>query len=928
MKNRRTRLVGPILVVIFTAFGMAAIFHSFVTPPVHAQSAAPTVQDEDPVDVMNEPAEQTQQLQNSDQAVAATPTPALPTYPPQWAAYEASLPIPSPTNGSHYVVQLVNESNVTILGTANTANEDPRFALYPQCTGAPVVVEPREGTWVMQAYGSPPRADGSASNVLTIDIPLCWENTKCPPVEDDPRAATCSASGPRFWARTGCRFDQQHNFAQCETGDCSGAYDCGAQALRNPPLGTAGELPVTISEFTFFAGFGAHNFTYPDISAVDGVNLNMDIQPIGPNSPFKYNGDAVPNPPSSGPFVADPNWLSIQNNSRPLVFYGEDLRSPTLCPSNFTQTTSQSNGFIEGGTEDPNNPVACFSNCGKYALNPAPGDYCDPTDQKSKCYRWKVFCCPIGGAYDQLCSDPHGDPDDKLCNVTPPVPPSPAPTGTATITPYEHGAFHGACWYRGIPTDKQPVNRCSCRAFIKANDCAGTVCTQPYADFPGAQPPFGKCSDVVGGDTNACIGDDVFHSVMPRAYSWPNDPQTYVADAHAWRMVFAPGGSSIPITPSGPIPACSSLPAGYAYSDEVKQCSVDIGQGALFAGAVIAPKCKQTSDCPIIPGSNPQSRYGCNTELGRCATWACKLNDGISAPAGGGIVCSWYTATPTATPTGSATPTGTPTTTATATSGTPTPTVTPTTGPTPTATATGVPTPTATSSVGPTATATSSGVPTVTPTAVPTQATIFEGTHVTLHAKKGETVTATFTATNNTATTESIGQVSVALSSPKFLSQLTLSADGQDGVGAPTPPQSYNGFVFDPQILVPSGGQVTFTLTATIDPGSSAMISPSILSAGIAYAGAGRSIDRESTLPPWSLLMIIAGMATLATAVRSRRWVLAAGALALVVAVGGCGNGGSGSSNPIKSTSVTINDASTLGPTSGLPLEIATVKTP
>ena len=736
-------------------------------------------------------------------------------------------------------------------------------------------------------------------------------------MDEDPRAATCSASGPRFWARTGCRYDRQHNFAQCETGDCSGAYDCGAQALRKPPLGTAGELPVTISEFTFFAGFGAHNFTYPDISAVDGVNLNMDIQPIDANSPFKYNGDAVPNPPFPGPFVADPNWLSTQNNSRPLVFYGQDLRSPTLCPSTFTQTTSQSNGYIQGGTEDPNNPVACFSNCGKYALNPAPGDYCDPTDQKSKCYRWKVFCCPIGGAYDQLCSNPHGEPDDKLCNVTPPVPPSPAPTGTATITPYEHGAFHGACWYRGIPTDKTPVNRCSCRAFIKANDCAGTVCTQPFAQFPAAQPPFGKCSDVVGGDTNACIGDDIFHSVMPRAYSWPNDPQTYVSDAHAWRMVFAPGGSSIPITPSGPIPACSSLPAGYAYSDEVQQCSVDIGQGALFAGAVVAPKCKQTSDCPLIPGANPPARYGCNTVLGRCATWACKLNDGISAPAGGGIVCSWYTATPTATPSVSPTVTATPTASATSTSSTPT--GTPTTTDTPTAT------PTATSSGGPTPSLTST--PTASPTATPVQATLFEASHTDLPGRPGEVVTTTFTATNNTPMDESIGEVTVQLSNPRVLSSLSVSANGQQGSGNPTPPQSVNGFTFDPQISLAPGAQLTFTISATISGGASASIVPSIFSGGVAYAGTVHEVP-PANATPWLMLMIVAGFAAIGAALRSRRWVIAAGVLMLVVAIGGCGGGGSSGSSPPpnNNSSLSVSDASTLGPVAGLPLDVATIK--
>jgi hypothetical protein len=37
---------------------------------------------------------------------------------------------------------------------------------------------------------------------------------------------------------------------------------------------------------------------------------------------------------------------------------------------------------------------------------------------------------------------------------------------------------------------------------------------------------------------------------MRKAYTWPNDPQVYGGDAPLYRIVFAPGGTNVPITPS------------------------------------------------------------------------------------------------------------------------------------------------------------------------------------------------------------------------------------------------------------------------------------------------------------------------------------------------------------------------------------------
>jgi hypothetical protein len=59
-------------------------------------------------------------------------------------AYLKTLPVPTPS--LHRVVQLVNCSDQTLLGTANAAHNSE---------SSPTPVLPREGTWVMLPYGSP-----------------------------------------------------------------------------------------------------------------------------------------------------------------------------------------------------------------------------------------------------------------------------------------------------------------------------------------------------------------------------------------------------------------------------------------------------------------------------------------------------------------------------------------------------------------------------------------------------------------------------------------------------------------------------------------------------------------------------------------------------------------------------------------------------
>ncbi|PNG25404.1 hypothetical protein CR492_13840 [Methylocella silvestris] len=479
----------------------------------------------------------------------------------------ANLPSPTPFAPSHRVVQLVNCSNQTLLGAANAAGKP----------GVPLTsVLPREKTWVMKPFGA-----ANNLNVLTIDIPPEWEATIGP-----------GATGPRLWTRTGCRYDISSDRAQCETGGCAGVYDC-SKAKLGASVGT------TVSEWTFYQHVTSPDGTIsyfkdsPDISAVDGVNLTMDIQPVGGTSvdPFDAQGGH------------DIQWLA---ENYPLTQHGMDLRADNLCIPAFrllrSDLTSGIYGFViinnKGKPVGGDATVACFSNCGRYAFPTTPDQSCDDSDHNSKCYRWKSFCLADAAKYGMACQT------DQDC-----------PEG-------------GGCWNNpGSALD----HTCQGRAFIKQQTCPSNICTFPYGyvdpknnqKYYSTQPPFGHCTDVAA-DPAACIGDDTIHSVLNKAYTWPNDPQTYADNATLYRVVFAPGGTSVPITPAGPIPVCSTLPAIYGYAAQyggpnsgTKPCDISVNKNkAVFAVAH-----------PQLPPPAPP------------VSWACNL-----APTGAGnegVICRW-----------------------------------------------------------------------------------------------------------------------------------------------------------------------------------------------------------------------------------------------------------------------------------------------
>lgn len=486
------------------------------------------------------------------------------------------LPTPTPNPPAHRAIQLVNCSDQTLLGAANAAKQP----------GQPLSsVFPREKTWVMQPVGSP-----NFGHVLTIDIPPQWEDTKCAP-----GVKTCDAVGPRFWARTGCRYDITSDRAQCETGGCGGKYDC-SKARLGASVGT------TIAEWTFYepvkAPLDAPTVFYhkdsPDISAVDGVNLTIDIQPLNssPHDPFDVLGGH------------DIQWLAEQY---PLSQSGQDVRAPSQCFETFrlkrSDLTSGTRAFvIVGNDHQPlggDSTVACFSNCARYAYPEPPPVTCDDSDHNSQCYLWKTFCLGDPSQY--------GPAKGKCAHN------SDCPVG-------------GACWDLKDPTS--PLDHtCQGRAFIKNATCDPSVCTYPYGyvdpvkhvTFYSTQPPFGQCTDVTS-NPNQCIGDDTVHAVLPKAYTWPNDPQVYGGDATAYRIIFAPGGTPVPITSAGDIPMYGELPTIYGYASQYggpksasKPCDVPVNQGGAVFGVA-------------FPGAAAQH------------PWACDVGAGSGD---NGVICRW-----------------------------------------------------------------------------------------------------------------------------------------------------------------------------------------------------------------------------------------------------------------------------------------------
>ncbi len=498
--------------------------------------------------------------------------------------YLDSLPFPIPPLGQKRVVQLINCSCQTLLGAADTAHRSGE-------QGYPVL--PREGTWIMQPYGTPGTPENPNPNVLTIDIPEQWENTYCPPGQMCP-----SLEGPRFWTRTGCRYDPVANRAQCETGSCADQYDCSSAGFVDSGF-------TSLTEWTFarpVTGNGVSIFQdYPDISLVDGVNLNVDIEPVDPEGAMGLEA-MCPDGPLQGQYKCNPtaptdqHWLMY---NYPLTVHGADLRANDR-KTNQSCTDANGNSFIlkrsdidklpygtygfviedqKGNLTPPGDyPMACFTNCGMYEFpsTPVKGADCDPNNPNDPgCYPWWVYCAGNGSLYYPVNNVQCQTDQDCVVKGQPTVyascykNTSPSqPTGFCALRAFYQTPTN-ACptgLPTGPPTPGSPASQVACTfTYGSLNPLIGSGPNSlDYSD----QPPALPCSNVLRPDGTPvpCVGDDTIHQVMHGAYTWPNDPTTFGGDSPLYRIVFSPGGTSVPITPATEgIPLCKDLPSNYNY---------------------------------------------------------------------------------------------------------------------------------------------------------------------------------------------------------------------------------------------------------------------------------------------------------------------------------------------------------------------------
>jgi len=475
-------------------------------------------------------------------------------------------------------IKVVNNSSQTVL-----------FAAF-----GPTAIEPEGGmaNWIQPPGGS-----------LTLDIPDSWYNTQAQ-----------GTVGPRIWARTGCRYNVATNRAQCETGDCAGQFDCstaGWNGKSRVPI--AGQAPVTIAEFCLNCIPSAQptlRFNYWDVSLVDGGSLTMNIQPTGKFSP-------------SHPDVPGDKFWCQQVNSQyaPNSVSGADLRDPKICPADWRLTSSMLGMFIKDATPATfDNTVACFSNCGLEEYPTAPPLDC--TDASNpRCGAWRAYCCQSASYGGNKCTPKGTTPQPEVCTQGDHicvrlanglgVCPGKSCTTDNDCAPYSK------CWTKA----QHGTNTCACSGYAVKPPCPPETCTN--VDLPAAEPEFAKCSqtdNLTGIPNSRCIGDDTVHMVSPRAYTWPNDPQTYGCDNTTFTVTVSPGGTSIPITPAGDIPLCSGLPPVYNYTYSSALCADPIKAGAILASAV------------VNPGPQPKIQ------------WACNVAPGTVNNAGGippGVLCAW-----------------------------------------------------------------------------------------------------------------------------------------------------------------------------------------------------------------------------------------------------------------------------------------------
>ena len=329
------------------------------------------------------------------------------------AAFEATLPVPTPEPG-RYVVQLVNEI------ARDAARRRQRRARRRSATDAGLAAR---------------RHLGPASERGADDRHPRGVGGNDPGGQRRPGFLGADRLPLQRRAQSGAVRDRRLR-----------------RRLRLQPEGADAAGPKSLAEWTFRDENGN---AAPDISVVDGVNLTMDIVPLGPHS-------STPVGPVNPAF-----WLGGAN--LPLSQCGQDLRA--TCPAAFELSRKDLTFFVSGD-DGGDDVVGCFSNCGQYkfqgqltgacpdgfrcAGEPPMSCAADPSADPT-CYYWKTFCAAV----------PAGDPDNiygRACSTDADCP------------------QNGACWDRGTGSKK-----CEPRAFNKIGRLPARGLHQPV--FAGPELP-------------------------------------------------------------------------------------------------------------------------------------------------------------------------------------------------------------------------------------------------------------------------------------------------------------------------------------------------------------------------------------------------------------------------------------------------------
>ncbi len=292
---------------------------------------------------------------------------------------------------------------------------------------------------------------------------------------------------------------------------------------------------------------------------------------------------------------------------------GADLRASSVCNQPFLLKSSDLSMYVQNG-QYANNNVACFSNCGYYEYPGAPAADCQDT-KDSKCGAWRAYCCQATAWGGNKCTPGKDKCEFGECQPEPGgggICPGKSCTTDSECAPY------ATCWAKA----QGGLNTCACAGYAKKVPCDPVICTN--VNQPAAEPPFLKCSQsaslpgIAGPST--CIGDDTVHTVFPRAYTWPNDPQTYNCDNTTFTVSVSGNLAKGQTSGAVPIPLCSELPAAYGYDYTIKNACGDPSKtGFTFASAVVNP--------------HPGNQWACNIALGT-------VNNAGGVPPG--VLCAWH----------------------------------------------------------------------------------------------------------------------------------------------------------------------------------------------------------------------------------------------------------------------------------------------